>query len=114
MRAVFSIIGAVNLYMFVFILGRVEFGDGRPILAVAYFAVAILWFLEFALHMNSIFKSKRTNRGEALKKKFTAADSAKLLAEGPENPLLEDRQLLLFLANIMVIAATVIALRFPV
>lgn len=70
MRALYMIIAVTNIYMFVFVAGRSEFGTGRPILAAAYFVLAILWAIEFAFDMRSIFQQKKQTRGEQLKERL--------------------------------------------
>lgn len=77
MQGIFAIIAGGNLYLFVFILGRSEFGDGRPILVALYFVLAILWMLEFAIHVGSMFKQRKASRSEKLKERLRKDDTTR-------------------------------------
>lgn len=61
--------------MFLFVAGRTEFGDGRPILAGAFFVLAVLWGLEFALELRS--RKDQQSRGEKLKERLQKNDKSK-------------------------------------
>lgn len=60
MHSLFVIIAGSNLYLFTFVVGRADLGTGRPIIAILYFVLALLWLFEFSMGVKQSLADKKS------------------------------------------------------